>query len=56
MSGTGSSGSPPSAPGAYLRVLPEGVVGAGDPVEVVSRPCERVTVAESMPRTTATPS
>jgi MOSC domain-containing protein YiiM len=24
------------------------VVGAGDPVEVVSRPCERVTIAESM--------
>ena len=35
-------------PGAYLRVLREGVVGAGDPVEVVSRPCERVTIAESM--------
>jgi len=35
-------------PGAYLRVLHEGVVGAGDPVEVMSRPCERVTIAESM--------
>ena len=35
-------------PGAYLRVLREGVVAAGDPVEVVSRPDERVTIAESM--------
>jgi MOSC domain-containing protein YiiM len=35
-------------PGAYLRVLREGVVAAGDPVEVVSRPGERVTIAESM--------
>jgi MOSC domain-containing protein YiiM len=35
-------------PGAYLRVLREGAVGAGDRVEVVSRPAERVTIAESM--------
>jgi len=35
-------------PGAYLRVLREGVVGAGDPVEVLSRPGERVTIADSM--------
>jgi MOSC domain-containing protein YiiM len=35
-------------PGAMLRVLEEGVVRAGDPVEVVERPGERVTVAESM--------
>ena len=35
-------------PGAYLRVLREGVVAAGDPVEVLSRPDERVTIAESM--------
>jgi len=35
-------------PGAYLRVLREGVVGAGDPVEVLSRPGEQVTIAESM--------
>jgi MOSC domain-containing protein YiiM len=35
-------------PGAYLRVLEEGAVCAGDPVSVVSRPAERVTVAESM--------
>ena len=35
-------------PGAYLRVLQEGVVRAGDPVEVTARPDERVTIAESM--------
>jgi MOSC domain-containing protein YiiM len=35
-------------PGAYLRVLCEGVVGAGDRVEMVSRPAEQVTIAESM--------
>jgi MOSC domain-containing protein YiiM len=35
-------------PGAYLRVLAEGAVGAGDTAEVISRPEERVTVAESM--------
>ena len=35
-------------PGAYLRVLREGTVGAGDRLEVVSRPAERVTIAESM--------
>jgi len=35
-------------PGAYLRVLREGAVGAGDRLEVVSRPAERVTIAESM--------
>jgi MOSC domain-containing protein YiiM len=34
--------------GAYLRVLREGSVGAGDRLEVVSRPAERVTIAESM--------
>ena len=35
-------------PGAYLRVLQEGAVGAGDGVEVIDCPAERVTVAESM--------
>jgi MOSC domain-containing protein YiiM len=35
-------------PGAYLRVLREGAVAAGDPVEVLARPAERVTIAESM--------
>jgi MOSC domain-containing protein YiiM len=35
-------------PGAYLRVLREGAVAAGDPIEVLSRPDERVTIAESM--------
>jgi MOSC domain-containing protein YiiM len=34
--------------GAYLRVLGEGEVSAGDALEVVSRPAERVTVAESV--------
>jgi MOSC domain-containing protein YiiM len=35
-------------PGAYLRVLAEGTVTAGDEVAVESRPDERVTIAESM--------
>ena len=35
-------------PGAYLRVLEPGTVGAGDEAEVLSRPAVRVTVAESM--------
>jgi MOSC domain-containing protein YiiM len=35
-------------PGAYLRVLQEGLVRAGDALEVLSRPAERVTIAESM--------
>jgi len=35
-------------PGAYLRVLREGVVSAGDGAEVISRPDVRVTIAESM--------
>ena len=35
-------------PGAYLRVLEEGMAGAGDPVTVVSRPDRGVTVAEAM--------
>jgi len=33
--------------GAYLRVLEEGQVGAGDPVEVLARPATAVTIAES---------
>ncbi|MEU9047982.1 MULTISPECIES: MOSC domain-containing protein [unclassified Kitasatospora] len=32
------------APGAYLRVLEEGTVGAGDRVEIVHRPGHRITV------------
>jgi MOSC domain-containing protein YiiM len=32
-------------PGAYLRVVREGLVGAGDPIEVVSRPAHGVTTA-----------
>lgn len=35
-------------PGAYLRVLAEGEIGAGDRIEVLSRPEQRVTIAESM--------
>jgi MOSC domain-containing protein YiiM len=35
-------------PGAYLRVVTEGSIEAGDEVEVLSRPDVRVTVAESM--------
>jgi MOSC domain-containing protein YiiM len=33
-------------PGAYLRILAEGELGAGDPVEVVHRPGHGLTVAE----------
>jgi MOSC domain-containing protein YiiM len=33
--------------GAYLRVLEEGQVSAGDPVEVLATPAIRVTIAES---------
>ncbi|MFI1197618.1 MOSC domain-containing protein [Micromonospora sp. NPDC020750] len=35
-----------AAPGAYLRVLREGEVSAGDPVEVVDRPAHGVTIGE----------
>jgi MOSC domain-containing protein YiiM len=35
-------------PGAYLRVLSEGLVETGDAVTVVSQPRERVTVSEAM--------
>lgn len=35
-------------PGAYLRVLEEGVAGPGDPVEVLSRPPDGVTVAGAL--------
>ena len=34
------------APGTYLRVLAEGVIAAGAPVEVVDRPAHGVTVGE----------
>ena len=34
------------APGAYLRVLGEGAVAAGAPLEVVERPAHGVTVGE----------
>jgi MOSC domain-containing protein YiiM len=35
-------------PGAYLRVLEEGVTAAGDPIEVLSRSPDSVTVAGAM--------
>ncbi|MER7335587.1 MULTISPECIES: MOSC domain-containing protein [unclassified Micromonospora] len=35
-----------ATPGAYLRVLRDGEVGAGDPVEVVDRPAHGVTIGE----------
>lgn len=35
-------------PGAYLRVLDEGAVSPGDPVTVLSRPREQVTMSEAM--------
>ncbi|SCG60391.1 MOSC domain-containing protein [Micromonospora inositola] len=35
-----------AAPGAYLRVLREGEVGAGDTVEVVARPAHGVTIGQ----------
>ncbi|WP_433529492.1 MOSC domain-containing protein [Micromonospora sp. CA-263727] len=35
-----------AAPGAYLRVLREGELGAGDPIEVTHRPAHGVTVGE----------
>ena len=34
--------------GAYLRVLEEGQVSAGDPAEVLARPARAVTIAESV--------
>jgi MOSC domain-containing protein YiiM len=35
-------------PGAYLRVVTEGQIAAGDEVEVLGRPEQQVTVAEAM--------
>jgi MOSC domain-containing protein YiiM len=35
-------------PGAYLRVLAEGEIGAGAEITVLARPAQRVTVAEAM--------
>ncbi|MFG1905319.1 MOSC domain-containing protein [Kribbella sp. NPDC048928] len=32
-------------PGAYLKVLREGTIGAGDPIEIVSKPDHEVTIA-----------
>jgi MOSC domain-containing protein YiiM len=33
-------------PGAYLKVLRTGAIGAGDPIEVLSRPDHEVTIGE----------
>jgi MOSC domain-containing protein YiiM len=35
------------APGAYLRVVEEGIVTAGDSIEVLARPAHGVTIAET---------
>ncbi|MFF5218469.1 MOSC domain-containing protein [Micromonospora sp. NPDC000442] len=35
-----------ATPGAYLRVVREGAVGAGDPIEIVHRPAHGVTLGE----------
>lgn len=42
-------------PGPYFRVLEEGVVQAGDPIEVVSKPDTDVTVAELFAAVTIRP-
>jgi MOSC domain-containing protein YiiM len=44
-----------ATPGAYLRVLQEGEVGAGDPVEVVDRPAHGVTIGEVFRATSLEP-
>ncbi|GGM16103.1 molybdenum cofactor biosysynthesis protein [Micromonospora yangpuensis] len=44
-----------AAPGAYLRVLRAGEVGAGDPVEVVARPAHGVTIGEVFRATSLEP-
>ncbi|MEU2616190.1 MOSC domain-containing protein [Micromonospora sp. NPDC007271] len=44
-----------AAPGAYLQVLREGEVSAGDPVEVVDRPAHGVTIGEMFRATTLEP-
>ncbi len=38
------------APGAYLRVLEEGVVDVGDPITVLSRPGHGITIADAFLR------
>jgi MOSC domain-containing protein YiiM len=42
-------------PGSYLRVLTEGELGAGDPVELVHRPAHRVTVGVALRALTLEP-
>jgi MOSC domain-containing protein YiiM len=43
------------APGAYLRVVTEGEVGAGDPVERVHRPAHGLTIGEAFRALTIEP-
>jgi MOSC domain-containing protein YiiM len=43
------------APGAYLRVLDEGDLQAGDPVEVVHRPAHGLTIGETFRALTTEP-
>jgi MOSC domain-containing protein YiiM len=43
------------APGAYLRVVDDGDVGADDPIEVVHRPPHGVTIGESFRALTISP-
>ncbi|MER6386551.1 MOSC domain-containing protein [Streptomyces sp. NPDC001250] len=43
------------APGAYLRVLKEGTVGAGDPVEIIKRPGHGVTIGYMLRALTTEP-
>jgi MOSC domain-containing protein YiiM len=43
------------APGAYLRVLAEGELGAGDRIEIVHRPDHKVTLGESFRALTTEP-
>ncbi|MFI2642821.1 MOSC domain-containing protein [Streptomyces sp. NPDC018610] len=43
------------APGAYLRVLKEGTVGAGDPVEIIERPGHGVTIGYMLRALTTEP-
>lgn len=43
------------APGAYLRVLQEGAVGAGDPIEIIKRPGHGVTIGYMLRALTTEP-
>ncbi|HEX2771833.1 MAG TPA: MOSC domain-containing protein [Micromonosporaceae bacterium] len=43
------------APGAYLRVVRDGEVAAGDPIEVLHRPAHGVTIGETFQALTTSP-